>query len=66
MATLLVLTVFLPLLGSLVLFLRPRLPMAQARWVALATALVTLLFSLVLTFAFKAGAGACPDHPGRA
>jgi NADH-quinone oxidoreductase subunit M len=55
MATLLVLTVFVPLAGSLALFLQPRLDRKSARLLALATALVALLLSLVLTFAFRAG-----------
>lgn len=55
MATLLVLIVMLPLTGSLFLFLSPRLDMKKARAVALGVALVTLVFSLVLMFAFKTG-----------
>ena len=53
MATLLVLTVFLPLAGSLFLFLSPQLEMKKARTVALGTAIATLVLSLVLIFAFK-------------
>ncbi len=53
MATLLVLTVFLPFVGSLVLFLQPKLEKKTARMTALITALVTLAFSLILTAVFK-------------
>ncbi len=42
MATLLVITAFLPLVGSLVLFLAPGLDIKAARAIALATVLVTL------------------------
>ena len=55
MATLLVLTVLLPLAGSLALFLSPRLDQRTARSVALATALAALAFSLILLFKFQAG-----------
>lgn len=55
MATLLVITVLLPLLGSLGLFLSPRLDMKTARVVALATALATLALSLILLYSFQAG-----------
>ena len=55
MAILLVLTVFLPLAGSLALFLQPQLPMKSARSLALGTALATLFFSLLLVLNFKAG-----------
>ncbi len=58
MATLLVLTVLLPLAGSLFLFLSPRLDMKKARAVALSVALVTLGFSLILMFVFKTGMAA--------
>ncbi|QDV37146.1 complex I subunit 4 family protein [Tautonia plasticadhaerens] len=53
MATLLVVTVLLPLLGGLGLLLAPRLDHTAARWVALGTTLVTLAFSLVLVAAFQ-------------
>lgn len=53
MATLLVITVLLPLLGSLALFFLPRLAAEQARLVALVTALATLGLSLILVAAFK-------------
>ncbi|MBV8074830.1 MAG: NADH-quinone oxidoreductase subunit M, partial [Planctomycetaceae bacterium] len=55
MATLLVITTFLPLLGGLVLFLAPGLDMKSARWIALATVLATLAFSLVLVANFQPG-----------
>ena len=55
MATLLVITVFLPLVGSLVLFLTPGLDMKSARAIALGTVLATLAFSLVLVAGFRAG-----------
>jgi len=55
MATLLVITTFLPLLGSLVLFLSPRMEVRSARLVALVTVLATLLPSLLLALAFKPG-----------
>jgi NADH-quinone oxidoreductase subunit M len=55
MATLLVITALLPLLGSLVLFVQPRLGVRPARSFALATALVTLAFGLVLLAGFKPG-----------
>ena len=55
MATLLVITAFLPLIGSAVLFLSPRMDVKTARLVALATVLVTLLPALILLFAFKPG-----------
>jgi NADH-quinone oxidoreductase subunit M len=53
MATLLVVTILLPLLGGLGLLLAPRLDHTAARWIALATTLVTLVFSLVLVLAFQ-------------
>ena len=55
MASLLMLTVILPLAGSLFLFLSPRLEMKRARVIALGIALVTLAFSLVLMLVFKTG-----------
>ena len=45
MATLLLITVLLPFLGSVVLLLLPKLEFQTARAIALATALVTLLAS---------------------
>ena len=48
MATLLVITVLLPLLGSLVLVLTPRLDRNAARSIALGCTLATLGFSLIL------------------
>ena len=52
MATLLLITVLLPFLGSLLLVLLPKLEFQTARAIALATALVTLFFSLILLWAF--------------
>jgi len=54
MAQLLVITTFLPMLGSLVLFLAPRLEVKTARAIALGTVLVTLVFSLFLLAGFRA------------
>jgi NADH-quinone oxidoreductase subunit M len=53
MATLLAITVLLPLLGSLALMLAPRLADNHARLVALGTTLVTLAFTLILLAAFR-------------
>lgn len=58
MATLLLITVLLPLLGGLVLAFWPADGYRSARWVALATALVTLGLSLILAFAFDKSAAA--------
>jgi NADH-quinone oxidoreductase subunit M len=55
MAMLLVITALLPLLGSVVLFLAPRMEMRAARSLALATVLVTLGLSLVLVAAYRPG-----------
>ncbi|WP_152050610.1 complex I subunit 4 family protein [Tautonia marina] len=55
MATLLVITVMLPLFGGLALLLAPRLDHTVARSGALVTTLVTLALSLILTFAFQVG-----------
>ena len=55
MSSLLILTVFLPLVGSLALFLSPKLERNAARWLALGTALSTLVLSLILVFAFEGG-----------
>ncbi len=52
MATLLVITVLLPFLGSLILLVLPNLEYRTARSIAAATALVTLGFSLILLWAF--------------
>lgn len=52
MATLLVITVFLPLLGSLALVLMPRTDDHRARSIALGIALVTLTLSLILLAGF--------------
>jgi NADH-quinone oxidoreductase subunit M len=53
MATLLVITVFLPVLGSLALVLMPQTDRHQARTIALGVALATLAFSLILLTAFR-------------
>ena len=55
MAMLLLVTVFLPLAGSGVLFLRPQWEVARARSFALGTALATLTLSLFLLAAFEPG-----------
>src|SRR5271168_1717227 len=52
MATLLVITVFLPVLGSLALVLMPRTDDHRARTIALGIALITLAFSLILLAGF--------------
>jgi NADH-quinone oxidoreductase subunit M len=54
MANLLVLTTFLPLLGSLALFLSPRLGVKASRSIALGVVLLTLALSLVLAVSFHA------------
>jgi NADH-quinone oxidoreductase subunit M len=54
MATLLAITVLLPLIGSLVLVLLPRLTAQTARQIGLAFTLVTLALSLVFLLAFHA------------
>jgi NADH-quinone oxidoreductase subunit M len=53
MATLLVITVMVPLAASLVLAFAPRLAAHEARQLALAAALVTFGFCLVLLLAFR-------------
>jgi NADH-quinone oxidoreductase subunit M len=55
MASLLVITAFLPLLGGLALFLSPRMEVRQARMIALVTVLATLVPALILAAAFKPG-----------
>ena len=55
MATLLVITVLLPLIGSVVLFLSPRLDVKSARTIALGTALAALALTLILILAFRPG-----------
>jgi NADH-quinone oxidoreductase subunit M len=55
METLLVITVLLPFVGSVALFLSPRLDVKQARLVALGTALATLVLTLILIVAFRPG-----------
>ena len=52
MATLLVITVFLPLLGSLALVLMPRTDDHRPRAIAMGIALITLAFSLILLAGF--------------
>jgi NADH-quinone oxidoreductase subunit M len=52
MATLLVITVFLPVLGSLALVLMPRQDARQARAIALGIGVATLAFSLILLAGF--------------
>src|SRR5262245_50032498 len=52
MATLLVITVFLPVLGSLALVLMPRQDDVRARTIALGIALATLALSLILLAGF--------------
>ncbi len=56
MATLLLITVMLPFLGCLLLLVLPKLEFETARSIALATALVTLGFSLILLWAFDSEA----------
>ena len=55
MATLLLITVLLPLASSLFLFLGPSRDVRSARSIALGTALVTLALSLVLLIRFQTG-----------
>ena len=55
MAILLVITVLLPLVGSLILFASPRLEKGPARAIALAAALGALVLSLILVAAFRPG-----------
>jgi NADH-quinone oxidoreductase subunit M len=55
MAVLLALTVLLPLVGSLALFLAPWLEQRAARTFALGTTLLTLALSLIFVFAFQPG-----------
>jgi NADH-quinone oxidoreductase subunit M len=55
MATLLVITVLLPLGGSLYLFLSPRLEVDAARRFALGIVLATLALTTLLILAFRAG-----------
>jgi NADH-quinone oxidoreductase subunit M len=55
MAYLLVITVVLPLAGSLFLFAAPRLNMYAARAIAMVTALATLGLALILVDAFRVG-----------
>jgi NADH-quinone oxidoreductase subunit M len=56
MATLLVITVLLPFVGSLVLVLAPKLETHTARTIGLSFTLVTLALSLILLMAFRADA----------
>src|SRR5271157_5185023 len=55
MATLLAITVLLPLLGSLVLILAPRPDRSAARNIALGCTLATMAFSLILLVSFRTG-----------
>ncbi len=55
MPTLLVITVLLPLLGSLALMLAPRLDRTLARSIALGCTLITMALSLVLLLWFRTG-----------
>jgi NADH-quinone oxidoreductase subunit M len=55
MSWLLVLTIFLPLAGSAVLFLLPRLDYKRARWIGLGSALATIALALVVLVAFEPG-----------
>ncbi|MGZ3586546.1 MAG: complex I subunit 4 family protein [Candidatus Limnocylindrales bacterium] len=55
------LVIFSPLIGALVLAFVPRERLALIRWLALATALVSLLCSLIMVAAFN---GAAPDAGG--
>jgi NADH-quinone oxidoreductase subunit M len=55
MPTLLVITVFLPLIGALALLLQPRLDHRSARGLALVTVLATLALSLLLGLNFEVG-----------
>jgi NADH-quinone oxidoreductase subunit M len=64
MSTLLVITVFLPMVGACALFLLPRLNYKTARNVAIGTALVTLLFTALFVLAFeKPAATEGPSSP---
>src|SRR6516165_2952587 len=53
MATLLVLTVLLPLIVSVFLFLSPGLGVKESRSIALGAALAALFFSLIFLLAFR-------------
>ena len=55
MASMLVIAILLPLLGSLVLFLSPRMDVRTARATALGTVLATLALTVVLVAAFQPG-----------
>src|SRR5271157_421096 len=55
MATLLTITVLLPLLGSLVLILAPRLDRSAARTIALGCTLATMALGLILLVDFRTG-----------
>src|SRR5579883_1399676 len=55
MATLLLITVFLPIIGSVALFASPRMDVKTSRSIALGTALATLAFSLILLLRFQPG-----------
>src|SRR5713101_920884 len=55
MAALLVLTVLVPLVGSVALFLSPWLDQRAARTFALGTTLATMALTLILLLAFQPG-----------
>jgi NADH-quinone oxidoreductase subunit M len=55
MATLLAITVLLPLLGSLYLFLAPHLDRSAARSIALGCTLATMALGLILLVSFRTG-----------
>ena len=55
MATLLLITVLLPIAGSLVLATSPRLDHRAARQIALVCTLCTMGLSLILLFQFRTG-----------
>ncbi|MDB5353384.1 MAG: nuoM [Planctomycetota bacterium] len=62
MPMLLTITVFLPLIGSLILFLMPMWSYKTARQFALATSLITFVLSLFLLIGFQVGTTR-PDLP---
>jgi NADH-quinone oxidoreductase subunit M len=55
MSMLLIFTIFLPLLGALLLFALPHHDYKTARWMALGTVLATMVLSLVMATAFEVG-----------
>ena len=64
MATLLLITVFLPLVVSLGLFFAPQLEDRMARQVALTTGLLTLALALILLAGFRSGVSGPPVRLG--